>query len=186
LGDAGGLALVQHAEPSPERVFLRRAVDAAVRLDEVGHLGDEDVEQARFEHEPERLDRRAAAQQAVDLFQEARPRALQDLLALAQDGVVGLFLDAEIKPRGELDRPDHAHRVLTEADVGVPDGADHPLVQVGQPAHVVDQREVADVVEKPVDREIAAERVFLGRAERVVGADQDVFRVGVLPGSERL
>ena len=43
-----------------------------------------------------------------------------------------------------------------------------PPLEVVQAADVVDHRVGRDVVEQPVDREVAAERVFLRRAERVV------------------
>ncbi len=44
--------------------------------------------------------------------------------------------------------------------------------QVVEPADVVDDRERGDVVGERVDREVAAERIFLGRAEGVVVVDQ--------------
>ena len=41
-------------------------------------------------------------------------------------------------------------------------------LEIGEAADVVDDRVRGDVVEEPVDREVAAERVLFGRAERVV------------------
>src|SRR4029453_10424863 len=41
-------------------------------------------------------------------------------------------------------------------------------------ADVVDHREVRDVVEEPVDREVAPERVLAGSSERVVGGLEEL------------
>ena len=46
--------------------------------------------------------------------------------------------------------------------------------QVLEAAGVVDDRERADVVEQRVDREVAAERILLRRAERVVAVEQPI------------
>ena len=56
--------------------------------------------------------------------------------------------------------------------VGIADAADEPPAKVRHPADVVDDREGRDVVEEPVDREVAAKGVLLGRAEGVVAADR--------------
>ena len=47
-----------------------------------------------------------------------------------------------------------------------------PRAQVLEAADVVDDGEGRDVVEQRVEREVAAERVLLGRAERVVAVDE--------------
>ena len=49
----------------------------------------------------------------------------------------------------------------------------------GMPADVVDDLLALEVVEQPVDREVAAARVLLGRAEDVVPADQQVAALGL-------
>ena len=67
---------------------------------------------------------------------------------------------------------------------GVADGADHARRQVLEPAHPVDHREVRDVVEERVHREVAAERVLLGGAEGVVAADQGVALLGLRRAAE--
>ena len=86
----------------------------------------------------------------------------------------------EAEAGGELAGPHHAHRVLLEAHVGVADRADQLRLEIGDPADVVDDREVGDVVEQRVDREVAPEGVLLRRAEGVVAGDQQVARLAVL------
>ena len=49
----------------------------------------------------------------------------------------------------------------------------------GVPLHVVDDLLGLDVVEQPVDREVAPAGVLLGRAEDVVAADQQVAALGL-------
>ena len=71
-------------------------------------------------------------------------------------------------PGRELDGAHHAHGILAEVDHRVADRADETLLEVLETAHVVDDREVLDVVEEAVHREVAAVRIRLGRAERVV------------------
>ncbi len=88
------------------------------------------------------------------------------------DRVKQLGLDREVEPRGERDRADHAHRVFAQADVGIADRSHDSGAEIVEAADVIDHREVGDVVEQRVDREIAAERVFFGRAERVVAMNE--------------
>ena len=64
---------------------------------------------------------------------------------------------------------------------GFADAADQPRVQIFEAADVIDDRERPDVVEEGVDREIAAEGVFLGGAVGVVPLDQAILRA---PGVE--
>ncbi len=84
------------------------------------------------------------------------------------DRLHGLALDLEVQPRRELDGAHHAHGILAEADHRVADRADEALLEVLEPPHVVDDREVLDVVEEAVHREVAPVGVRLRRAERVV------------------
>ena len=84
------------------------------------------------------------------------------------DRLLRLPLDREVQTRRELDGAHHPHGVLAEADHRVADRAYDALLEVLEPAHVVDHREVLDVVEEAVHREVAAVGVRLGRAERVV------------------
>ena len=65
-----------------------------------------------------------------------------------------------------------------------------PASEVLEAADVVDDREVADVVEEPVDREVAPEGILAGRPERVFGSLEQIgsgplFGRRVRPPAER-
>src|SRR5581483_10237771 len=117
---------------------------------------------------------------------QPRRRRLQDLVAMPQDGVIRRLLDLETETRCELDRAHHPHGVLAETDIGI---ADHPhafLPHVLEAADVVDHREIGDVVEERVDREVAPLRILKRRAERVVIRDQEIFVLFIRRASLRL
>ena len=86
-------------------------------------LGHEHGQDAGRLQQLERAPRRAAAQEAIDLLEHARRRALGDLALVREDRRVGLRLDGRSRARGELERAQDAHRILAEADVGIADGA---------------------------------------------------------------
>ena len=66
--------------------------------------------------------------------------------------------------------------MLFRSHDGVADRPDDAVGQVLDPVHPVDHREGGDVVEERVDREVAAERILLGRAVGVVALDDEVVR----------
>ena len=100
-------------------------------------------------------------------------------MALDRGARRGLDLEAELGR--EAHRAQHPHRVLAHPDLGIADRADQPRLRSATPPDIVDHAERARVVEQRVDREVAPKRVFLGRAESVVVADQQVFgSAGVL------
>ncbi len=149
-------------------------------------LGQQVGQQAQLVQHLEGGPRGALAQDLVELLQQPRRARAHDLAAQGPHRLERVRLDREAQPRGQRHRPQHAHRVFTEAHARVADRADQARVQVLEPAHVVDDREVGDVVEQRVDREVAAEGVLLGRAESVVVADQRVALVGLgLPAEGR-
>ena len=81
-------------------------------------------------------------------------------------------IDGETEPRRQRDGAEHADRVFDKANLRIADAADDAGPQIVQTARVVDDRERRDVVEQRVDREVAAKRVFFGRAEGVVAMDE--------------
>src|SRR4051794_25417253 len=101
----------------------------------------------------------------MDFFEQARRSALADLAAPAEQGAPGRWLEAERQPRGELDRAQHANRILLEPDVRIADRANHLRFEVGETANVIDHFFAFDIVEQAVDREVAAARVLGLRAE---------------------
>ena len=99
---------------------------------------------------------------------------------MAGDGLGAVGVDREVQARGEAHGAEHAHGVFAEADVGVSDRTQRLLGEVAQATGVVDDLRGGDVVEEGVDREVAAQRVLLGGAERVVRAlVEGAWRAGV-------
>jgi hypothetical protein len=99
---------------------------------------------------------------------------------VAVDRLLRLRLDPEPEPAGELAGAEHAHRVFPETLVRIADDMDELAVEVLDAADVVDDREVADVVEQRVDREVAAEGVLLRRAIGIVAGDQELAGLAAL------
>ena len=87
---------------------------------------------------------------------------------MGRDGIDNRAIETEVEARRHHDCAQHPHRIFLEALVRIADRADQAVLQVLQAADIVDDRKRRDVVEKRVDREVPAERVFLGRAEGVV------------------
>ena len=77
----------------------------------------------------------------------------------------------EVQLVGDAHRAQHAHRVFAIPRLDIANHANHPGLQVVQPAAVVDDAEVADVVIQGVDGEIAAEGIGFQRAVHVVRQD---------------
>ena len=80
----------------------------------------------------------------------------------------------------QRDSAQHADRIFAETYPGVADGFDGAPLQIAKAADEVDDAVFGDVVEEPVHREVSAEGVFGGRAERVVLMNQELLRVGRL------
>jgi hypothetical protein len=102
------------------------------------------------------------------------------------------LLDAQAEARGELDRPQDAHRVLAHAHVRVADGAQDAGLEVVDALDPVEDAPLERVEEQRVDREVAAARVLDRRAVLVVLDDQEVVvgavsaaRAGTLPSRPR-
>jgi hypothetical protein len=119
----------------------------------------------------------AAAQEPVQLLEDAWLGALGDLAAVPDQRRERDRLDGEVEPRGELHRAQHAHRVLAEPDVRVADGANQAALEVGHAGDVVDHALGLDVVEQAVDGEVAPAGVLGVAAEDVVPADQELVVV---------
>src|SRR5206468_8934316 len=123
--------------------------------------------------------RGALAEDLVELLEDPRGAALDDLPAQEADGLHGVRVDREVEARGEGDRPEHAHRVLAQAYSRIADRADRTPVEVLEPSDVIDHRERGDVVEEGINGEVPAERVLLRGAGGIVAADERVHFVGL-------
>ncbi len=109
-----------------------------------------------------------------------------DVLHRALHRGVGPRLDVEVQPAGEADRAEDAHRVLAQA--GSPGRrwcGPRGRRMSRQPADEVDHPPLGDVVEEPVDGEVAPARVLLGGPEDVVVADEEIVLLLTLRGVPR-
>ena len=165
---------------APGRALERRAFAGA---QETRERRQQQVEQRQLVHQLEGARGGGDSQRAVNLLDHARHRGVQQVLAMALDGGARGGLDLEAELGREAHRAQHPDRVLAHPDLGIADGADEPRLEVGDSAGVVDHVKGARVVEQRVDREVAPKRVFLGRAESVVVADQRVFGLGHVLGA---
>ena len=141
------------------------------------------VEQRQLVHQLERARSGGDAQCAVNLLDHPRHRGVEQVLAMALDGGARGGLDLEIELGREAHRAQHPDRVFAHPDLGIADRADEPRLEVGDAAGVIDDVKGARIIEERVDREVAPKRVFLGRAESVVVANQRIFGLGHVLGA---
>src|SRR5690349_11044895 len=94
-------------------------------------------------------------------------------------------IDGEIEPRSHRDGANHPDRIFQEALRRIADASNHARIEISKSAGEVDDRKVADVVEQRVDREVATERIFLGRSERVVTVEHAIVMSGMAAVLER-
>src|SRR6185436_16028408 len=90
------------------------------------------------------------------------------------DRLVDWRVDLEPEASGHRHRAKHSYGIFLKALRRIADRSDDAVAQVVEAAGVVDDREVRDVVEQRVDREVASEGILFRRAERVVTMDQSV------------
>ena len=114
----------------------------------------------------------------VSFIDEARHAGLVEVGAMASDGGAGGGLDLEAELGGEAHRAHHAYRILAHPQLGIADGANQARLEVVNAAGKIDHLKSLRAVEQGVDGEVAAERVFFGRAESVVEANQRIVGIG--------
>ena len=128
-------------------------------------IGEDGGDQARFESQLHRLRPALVHEHFSQFLGNSLLGDGDDLAGHRLDrGQRGGF-DLKLKSRRQADRPQHAQLVLAESSLGVADGAEDVILQVRMAPDVVDQRVGERIKKHPIDREIAAGRVELGRAE---------------------
>ena len=158
------------AKRSPPPRLGRRA-----RGPGAAELGQERVEEPR---PPTRGDRCRAPsgpspQRVEELFRDTRRGALHDLALELRDGGAHVFGHLEREACREFAGAEHPDGILAEPDERIADRLAHDAaLEILDTAHEVEHGVRRDVVEEPVDGEVAAEGVFLGGPERVVRADE--------------
>ena len=112
---------------------------------------------------------------------------------MAGNGLERAALDCHSQLGGKADGAHHSHGVFAETDVGIAYRTQNAFLKVGEAAYVVDYVVCLDVVEEPVDCEVAPLGVLLRCAEGVVavlveftGAADLVLFVGFRLASEVL
>ena len=93
-------------------------------------------------------------------------------MAEPSDAFKGRLIDREVQPGGERDGPKHSDRILEKPRLRIANRSHQAGTEIVEPADVIDDRKRSDVVEQGIDREVAAEGVFLGRAKRVVAMEK--------------
>ncbi len=119
------------------------------------------------------------AHQLHQFFAQSGRRGFRDQGRALPNPGIGRRVEVKVEPGGEFERPQHAYRVFAETFLRIADDPDTAQLQVLQPADVVDDAEIGDVVEQGVDGEVAPEGVLSGRAEqvfRIKGVLVRVFR----------
>jgi len=110
-----------------------------------------------------------------DFFIESRRSCLGDGVTQFKDRSPCGFLNEKAEHGGKADGAYHAHRVFGKPDFGVADGADHASFQVLHPPHIINDREVGNIVAERIDGEVAAHGIFCRGAEDIVAQHHAVF-----------
>jgi len=171
--------LIHEAEEGQKKVsvFLFRGISVS---EDPLEVGEEGKEQARLKHQLERGLGSPFLQVAKELVPDTGGRAFLDLVTVFHNGLDGLRVDREACPRGMTDNADHPDRVLLEPLVRVADGSDDSPPEIFHSPHTVDDRKIRDVVKKTVNRDVAAQGIFLRGAEALCPDDLPVFVLGLL------
>ncbi len=136
------------------------------------------LEQSQLFHQDQRVRGLGLAERFVGLVDEARHRGLVEVGAMASDGGARGGLDFKAELGGEAHRAHHAHRILAHPQLGIADGANQPRFEVVNSAGKIDHVKGLRAVEQRVDGEVAAKRIFFGRAESVVETNQRIVGIG--------
>ena len=123
----------------------------------------------------------AAFQQFHDLVENPCRRHVLEQRGHPADGLEGGRIDLKIQLGRKAYRAQHPHRILAVAGGRVADHAQQPGVQVLHAAQRVDQRFGNRVVIQRVDREVAAQGIFVAGAEFVV-VEHAAVRIGLAVG----
>jgi len=142
-----------------------------------GENRDDKFEQSQFFHQHERVRGLGLAERFVSLVDQTRDGGLGEVGAMALDGGAGGGLDFEAELGGEAHGAHHAHGILAHPHLGIADSANQPSLEIVDAAGKIDHVKSLRAIEKRVDGEVAAKRVFLRRAEGVVEANERVVSI---------
>ena len=118
-------------------------------------------------------------EQLERLVEQSRRRDIGQQRRQLGDRCFGFRGKREIELGRETGRAQHAYRILAVALLRITDQSHRALLQVGNAPDVVAHAEIGDVVIERVDREVAADCIFLDAAVDVVADDAAVDHVAV-------
>ena len=151
----------------------RRALGPALLQPGV-HRREQELQGVEREEEVQSAGAHPSAEDAEGVLEEPGRSAARDVLHRPLHRRVGPGFDVEVELAREPDGAKDAHRILAHSDLRIADGPHLPQPHVAKPADEVDHPSFGDVVEQPVDGEVAPPRVLLRGAEDVVIADEEV------------
>jgi hypothetical protein len=102
-----------------------------------------------------------------EFISKTRGRAFPDLFPMLEDSFVCFFFNRESDPAGVAEDPNHSNRVLEKSFVRITNCSDDAPFEVSHPAHIIDNREVSDIIKEAIDGEITAQAVLLGCSKTV-------------------
>ena len=179
LGASGG----QHRDANPRmrvHVALGMEIFGLLASAHTDDLGQEDLHQAAIHQQVHRARGAALGHHHHDFLADTLGRDIDNRRRCAFHRGPSGGIDREVQTRGEAGSAQDAQMVLLEAVVRISDRADDSGAQIAHPADQIDQSVGDRIVEHPVDREVAADRIFFDRAEayRRRTASVSVFGIG--------
>jgi hypothetical protein len=107
---------------------------------------------------------------------------------VVQEGLIGLFFNTESGAGGMADNPDHPDRVLFKFFIRIADGPDDLFLKIRYPVDIVNNREIRNIVEEAIDRDVTAQGILL-RGPKAVSLEnlpvigERLFKFGMAPES---
>src|SRR5512136_1177670 len=96
---------------------------------------------------------------------------------MPEDDLVGLVFDRESGSGSVTDDPDHPNRILLKSFIRIADRSNDTSLQVSHSAHIVYDREIRNIVEKTIDRDIPPQGILCRSSITVRTDDLPSFRL---------
>ena len=95
---------------------------------------------------------------------------------MLNNGLVGLVFNGESSSSGMADHPNHSDRILLKSFTRITDGSNDPSLEVCDSANIIYNREICNIVEKAINRDVPAQGILRGRSKTVCPDDIPFFR----------
>ena len=124
----------------------------------------------------------ARTQDLLQLQRKTRRRGVADQRQHGEERVFRRRVEGEVVLPDQLERAEHPHRILLEAEARVADRPHHAGTDVVDPlSGEVDEFRPDRIVKEGVDREVAPPGILFGGSEGVVGENHVLRQLLVLP-----